>query len=206
MVDEILVAVAGLIVLVGAPFYLRDILRGRTRPERTTWLIWSVLAVVAFASQLQLGAQWSLVYIGLTAAGSIIVYLLSLRHGTDGWKAGDKLALAIAALGIALALAMRSPQMALFGVMLADFAGAVLTIQKAYRRPGSETTITWMLAGVAWLLTALSVGSRRFDLVVYPLYMAAICFAVPAAQVSGRLHRAARRRLRASRDISFDAE
>lgn len=191
-------------VLVGAPFYLRDILRGHTRPERTTWLIWSVLAIIAFVSQLNMGARWSLVYIGLTTVGSLTVYLLSLRHGTDGWKGGDKIALGIAGVGIALALAMRSPEMALFGVMLADFAGAVLTIQKAYRRPRSETTITWVLAGFAWLLTTLSVGNRRFDLIVYPLYMAAICFAVPAAQAFGRLHRAAKRRL--NRSANFDAE
>ncbi len=194
---ELFALVAGLMVLLGAPFYLRDILRGHTRPERTTWLIWSVLAIIAFVSQLKLGARWSLVYIGLTAVGSLTVYLLSLRHGTDGWKGGDKAALAIAGVGIALALAMRSAQMALFGVMLADFAGAVLTIQKAYRRPSSETTITWLLAGAAWVLTTLSAGSRRFDLIIYPLYMAAICFAVPAAQAFGRLRRAARRRVRA---------
>ncbi len=188
--------VAGLMVVVGAPLYLRDILGGRTRPERTTWLIWSVLAIVAFVSQLKLGARWSLVYIGLTALGSLTVYILSWRHGIGGWKGGDKLALGIAGMGIVLALAMRSPEMAIFGVMLADFAGAVLTIQKAYRRPGSETTITWVLAGSAWLLTTLSVGTRRFDLIVYPLYMAAICFAVPVAQVFGRMHRTTRRRLR----------
>ncbi|TAH35843.1 hypothetical protein EYC59_01430 [Candidatus Saccharibacteria bacterium] len=196
---------AGLIVLIGAPFYLRDILRGHTRPERTTWLIWSVLAVIAFVSQLKLGARWSLVYVGLTALGGLTVYLLSLKYGTDGWKGGDKIALVIAGVGIALALAMRSPEMAIFGVMIADFAGAVLTIQKAYRRPGSETTVTWVLAGVAWLLTTLSVGSRRFDLVMYPLYMAAICFAVPVAQAFGRLRLAARRRLGA-RSINLDAE
>ena len=35
-------------VLDGVP-YIRDVLRGTTRPHRGTWLIWSSLAIVALA-------------------------------------------------------------------------------------------------------------------------------------------------------------
>lgn len=199
MLDGIFAVGAGVIVSIGAPFYLRDILRGKTRPERTTWLIWSVLAIIAFFSQLKLGARWSLVFIGLGAVGNLIVYGLSLRHGYDGWKGGDKLALVVAGLGLVVWAVTRSPLAALLGVVIADFAGGVLTIQKAYRKPRSETTITWLFASTAWLLAALSVGRFSFDLLIYPLYMAGICLAVPGAQALGRL---AHRRKR--RSMSFD--
>ena len=39
--------------------YLRDMLRGATRPNRGTWLIWSVLAIVVCLSQRADGATWS---------------------------------------------------------------------------------------------------------------------------------------------------
>jgi hypothetical protein len=37
--------------------YLRDTVRRATRPHRGTWLIWSVLAVVAYFSQRADGAS-----------------------------------------------------------------------------------------------------------------------------------------------------
>ena len=40
--------------------YVRDTLRGATRPHRGTWLIWGVLAVVVCLSQYADGASWSL--------------------------------------------------------------------------------------------------------------------------------------------------
>ena len=177
---------SSLIVLAGAPFYLRDILRGHTRPERTTWLIWSVQAMIAFFSQLKLGARWSLLFFGLGAIGNLVVYGLSLRHGYGGWKRADKIALVVATLGVIIAWATHDAMAALWGVIIADFAGAVLTIQKAYKIPKSETTITWLLAGLAAVLTALSVGRFSFDLLIYPIYLASICFAIPIAQVLGR--------------------
>ena len=38
--------------------YVRDTVRGSTRPHRGTWLIWGVLAVVACVSQRADGASW----------------------------------------------------------------------------------------------------------------------------------------------------
>ena len=55
-----LIALAGLaaavLSLIDPVPYIRDILRGKTRPHRGTWLIWSVLGATAFASQFADGA------------------------------------------------------------------------------------------------------------------------------------------------------
>src|ERR1700712_2002256 len=104
---------SGLMVLVGAPFYLSDILKGKTKPERTTWLIWSIQGVVAFGAQYKLGAHWSLLYVGLEAVGNIIVYLLSLKFGVGGWKTRDKIALGVATLGLIASVLFRAPLLAL---------------------------------------------------------------------------------------------
>ena len=42
---------AGLVGVVDTVPYLRDVMRGSTRPHRGTWLIWSALAVVVCLSQ-----------------------------------------------------------------------------------------------------------------------------------------------------------
>ena len=178
---------SGVIVLIGAPFYLYDILKGTTKPERTTWFIWSILGIVAFISQFKLGAHWSLVYVGLEAVGNLVVYGLSLKYGVGGWTLKDKLALGLALIGIIISLIMQSPIFALWGVILADFAGAALTIEKAFKEPKSETAITWIFLSLSATFASFAVGKLSFALLLYPVYLAIITIAVPIAQLSGLL-------------------
>jgi hypothetical protein len=57
----ILGVLAGAIGVADTLPYVRDILRGSTRPHRGTWLIWSALTIVVCLSQRADGASWSLV-------------------------------------------------------------------------------------------------------------------------------------------------
>jgi hypothetical protein len=184
---------SGLMVLIGAPFYLFDILKGKTKPERTTWLIWSIQGLIAFGAQFKLGAHWSLLYVGLEALGNIIVYLLALRFGVGGWHLRDKYALVIAAIGVIASVALKDPVLALFGVVLADFAGVALTLRKAYLDPSSETALTWFALGISSALAAASVGHWYFQLLLYPIYLSATTFAVPIAQALGLLRKKSNR-------------
>jgi len=178
---------AGLMLLAGAPPYLIDILKGKTKPERATWFIWSVLGVIAFFSQVSLGAHWSLLFAGFDAFGSILVFGLSLKYGVGGWTRLDKIALGIAGLGVFVSFVSHQPAVALIGVVLADLSGAVLTIRKTYLAPDSETTITWLFVGSSALFGALSVGKWSFGLLLYPVYLTIGNYGVLVAQWLGKI-------------------
>lgn len=176
---------SGIILLAGAPPYLYDILKGKTKPERATWFIWSVLGIIAFISQASLHGGWSLVFIGIDAFGSILVFLLALKFGVGGWTRIDKIGLVIALIGVVISLAARQPTLAIIGVVLADLAGVALTVRKTFYKPRSETAITWFFIGTASLLGALSVGKWQLDLLLYPLYLAVANYSVLAAKYAG---------------------
>jgi hypothetical protein len=184
---ETFAILSGVIVLLAGPPYLIDIFKGKTKPQRTAWFIWTVLGVVAFVSQIGLKAHWSLVYVGLNALGNLIVFLLSFKYGVGGWKKLDFVALAIAAAGVGVSLIAKDPLFALFGVIVADFAGTVLTLYKTFLMPSSETSITWIFFGTSSLLGALSVGAWDFKLLLYPLYMAFATYSILIAQLLGLL-------------------
>ncbi|HEX5900098.1 MAG TPA: hypothetical protein VFY32_11915, partial [Solirubrobacteraceae bacterium] len=80
-VAPVLGVLAGLTSVADTIPYVRDIVRGTTRPHRGTWLIWGVLAIVVFASQRAEGASWSLVMAGSQAVVTSVVFLLAIRHG-----------------------------------------------------------------------------------------------------------------------------
>jgi hypothetical protein len=184
---EIFAIISAVLVLIGAPFYLVDILKGTTKPERATWFIWSILGSIAFFSQRALGAHWSLLYAGIDALGSIIVFALSLKYGVGGWSLLDRIALFIALIGVGIAYYEHRPILAILGIMLADSAGAILTIRKTYTNPQSETSITWFGIGTSSLFGALSVGSFRPALLLYPIYLTLGAYSVLLAKNLGKL-------------------
>lgn len=184
---ELFGILSGTVILFGGPPYLFDILRGKTKPQRTTWFIWTFLGSISFTSQLKLGAHWSLVYVGLNAAGNLAVFLLSLKYGTGGWRKLDIFALVIASIGVAMSFVFTSPLIALTGSIVADFAGTSLTLYKTFLDPDSETSITWFFLGTSSLFAAMAVGTWDLSLLLYPVYISIVTYGVLVAQWLSRL-------------------
>jgi len=185
-IREVCASVSALLILVAGPPYALDTLKGITKPERMTWFIFSLLGVVAFISQMGLGASWSLLFTGLDTAGSCLMLLLSLKYGVGGYSKSDIIALTIAVVGITAALLFKQPLLSLAGVILADASGTALTVRKAFRDPGSETMVTWLAVGTAAVFGMLAVGSWSASLLLYPAYLVVANYSVSIAQLLGR--------------------
>ena len=163
---------AGFLSLIDPIPYVRDILRGRTRPHRGTWFIWSALGATAFASQLADGASWSLAMVGVQTLSMTLVLALSLPFGTGGVGIVDLSLIGVAALGILGWALSDEPVVATSFVVAADAAGVALMLPKTWRHPWSETLSTFVLASVAGLLSAVGVGAWDASLLLYPAYFA----------------------------------
>ncbi len=179
--------IVAVLMLAGAPPYLKDILNGKTKPERATWFIWSALGFIAFLAQFKLHGGWSLVFLGADAIGNLLVFILSFKYGVAGWSTTDKIALLVALIGLVVSVIVRQPVVALTGVVLADISGSALTIIKTYKYPDSETSITWIFLGTASLFGALSVGKLDWRLLLYPVYLSIATYGVFITQVLSRL-------------------
>jgi hypothetical protein len=152
--------------------YIRDTLRGVTRPHRGTWLIWGSLAVVALASQRADGAGWSLVMVAVQAVATLVVLGLSFTRGEGGLSGPELAMLVIAAAGLVGWRYSANPLLATSCVVLADAVGVGLMIPKTWRDPGSETPVAYALAGLSGVLGGLAVGSLNYALLLYPAYFA----------------------------------
>jgi hypothetical protein len=179
---------AGILAGVAIIPYVIDMLRGRARPERATWFIWLVLALIAFGSQLAQGATNSLWLTGFDTVGVLVVFSLSTKYGVGGFTKRDSIALIAAAIGLLLWYVTRHAIIALGIVIAIDALGTSLTVVKTYHDPSSETYLMWLLVGVAGLMTMFAVGSFNIGLLVYPLYIFLANSAVILAMWAGKLH------------------
>ena len=166
----VLGVLAGAVGLVDTIPYVRDTLRGATRPHRGTWLIWGVLSVVVFMSQRADGASWSLVMAGAQAVLTGFVCLLALRLGEGGVSARDRALIAIAGAGVVGWLVVDEPIVATICVIAADLIAAAMMVPKTYRDPGSETLVTFAFASLGGALAAGAVGMVDVSLLSYPIY------------------------------------
>jgi hypothetical protein len=163
---------AAVLSLVDPVPYIRDVLRGLTRPQRGTWFIWSALGAIAFASQLADGGAWSLGMVGVQTASTTLILILSLRFGMGGVGVYDLCLIGVAGLGIVGWAASSQPAVATLFVVIADAAGVALMLPKTWRDPWSETKSTYVLASASGVLSAVAVGALDASLLLYPAYFA----------------------------------
>jgi hypothetical protein len=150
--------------------YVRDTVRGSTRPHRGTWLIWGVLAVIVCLSQRADGASWSLIMAAAQAVLTGAVFVLSIRRGEGGLSRADMLMIILAGGGVIGWIVAGEPVIATACVVAADLIGAAMMVPKTYRDPGSETLATFELASLSGALAAGAVGVPDPSLLLYPAY------------------------------------
>jgi hypothetical protein len=165
---------AGVIGVLDTIPYVRDTLRGTTRPHRGTWLIWGVLAVVVSLSQYADGASWSLVMAGVQAVLTSLIFVLSIRRGEGGVSLTELVMIAVASIGVAGWIIADEPIVATVCVVVADLIGAALMVPKTYRDPDSETLVTFVFASLGGALAAGAVGAVDVSLLLYPVYYCVI--------------------------------
>jgi hypothetical protein len=161
---------AGLAGIANTIPYVRDTLRGSTRPHRGSWLIWGALAVIACIAQRADGATWSVLMAGTQAIVTGLVFLIAIRYGEGGMSAIDLGLMTLAAVGVCGWIVAREPVIALGCVIAADLSALAMMTPKVHRDPHSETLSTYVLASVGGALAAGAVSQLDAAMLLYPVY------------------------------------
>ncbi len=150
----ILSTAAGILSLGSYVPYVISIVRGRTKPAKSSWMIWGMLDTIAAAGMFMTSSLNGQI-VG-NAIGAWIVVMLSALYGKSGWSRLDYFCLAGAALGIALWWFFNDPRVGIFISVSIIFLGSIPTFVSAWRDETREDRLTWtmsFLAGVAATLT-----------------------------------------------------
>ena len=167
--------------------YIIDTLLRRTKPQRASWLIWSVLGSIAFASQIFEGAAASLLFAGVQITGTITVFVLSIWVGKGSYLSkADKAILFAALIGLVLWYLTETAAYTLAITISISLLGGLATVTKAYKDPDSKTLITWVVSLIASVCALLSVGKVDLIILAYPLYLFTLYLAFVVAILTGR--------------------
>jgi hypothetical protein len=150
--------------------YVRDIIRHKTKPQRSMWWIYSGLFLLLFAAQLDAGSGWVVVLTAEYVLSATTIAILSLKYGYGSLHKRDGLSIGVALFGLAAWLITSNPLLAIIMVVMVDFAGFWLTIVKTWHAPHSETLISWELSLIGNIIGVAAVTTWSFTVLVYPVY------------------------------------
>ena len=83
---EILVVIAASATLVAAIAYIRSMFKGHTKPNRVTWLMWTIAPFTAAFAAFSSGATWAAVPVLMSGLSPCLILLASFLNKRAYWK------------------------------------------------------------------------------------------------------------------------
>ncbi len=166
---------ATLLTVVSVVPYVRDMLKGTTKPNIVSWGLWCLIQAIFAAAQFSSGASLSIVLpvVEVLTVG-IVVVLGFFGFGYKKYRPLDFICLALALGAIVLWQVTRDPMVALWLSVAADFVAAVPTLFKAYRDPKSETPSAYLLVALSAIAAAFATSIIDVPNLLWPAYIFAI--------------------------------
>jgi uncharacterized protein with PQ loop repeat len=168
---QVIGIIAVILTFVGYIPYIRDTLRGKTRPHVYTWFIWGLITLLAFGLQIKAGAGvGSLVTL---AAGLVCAFIAVLGYfASKKDKSVDRIDTACFILALAalvIWLFADQPITAVIILSSADMLGFIPTIRKSWDKPYQETLFSYEMNTFRFALAIYALQSYNIVALLYPL-------------------------------------
>jgi hypothetical protein len=170
---EYLVFVAAFTSLLAASVYIRSMFKGQTKPNRVTWLMWSIAPFIATAASVSNGVGLAVIPVFMSGFSPFLIFAASFFSKKSYWTLSsfDYLCGVLSGFAIALWYATTDPNLAILFAIVSDAFAAVPTLLKGWRNP--ETESLWpYIVGVFSPLTSFFVASTwEFSELAFPAYL-----------------------------------
>jgi hypothetical protein len=165
---------AGIISIAGFVPYARSAIRGGARPSYATWLVWTVVGILLFASY-DAGVGGTARWVPLTdALGPAAIAAIAWRYRQSELSRLERGCLVLAGLSVVAWVLTGSPLSTLTINLFIAFIGALPTLWKTYRDPGGESILAWRLFFAANTLNLAAIGVWDLRTAAYPVYAVVI--------------------------------
>ena len=178
MINEKFVLVGAALNLVGSLSYVIQTVKGKTRPNRVSWLMWALAPLIAFSAELSQGVGLRSLMTFMVGFGPAMIFIASFVNRKATWKI-NKLDIACGILSLIALIAWgltSNANLAIAFAIASDLLAAIPTIIKSYTTPKSEHYLVFLLGMLRAVITLLTITDWTFAEYAFPLYIAICCF------------------------------
>ena len=168
-----LVLLGATINATGSYRYIRDTLRGTTKPNRVTYFMWGIAPLIATVAAVSKGVTWAAFPVFMSGFCPLMVFFSSFVNKQGFWKLGvlDYVCGAFSALALILWAVTREPTIAIILAIASDGLAALPTLIKAWSYPETETGISYVLAFVSASTSFAAVNRWTFTECRFAIYL-----------------------------------
>lgn len=193
MIDERFIILAVVADLIGSGGYIIDTIKGSTKPNRVSWLLWTLIPAVTVAGMIEEKADKTALILTITfTIIPLLIFIASFINKEAFWKITkfDWLCGAFSLIGLAGWLLTGDGNLAIVFSIIADFLALLPTLKKALKAPDTESWLIYLLGTLAAFITLLTIQTWNFASVVFTVYLMLVCllmFLVVRFQIGPRL-------------------
>ncbi len=168
-----LVWFGALVQLLGSAAYIKDTLKGKTKPNKVTWFFWSVAPLIGSAAAISDGVGWVVLPVVMVGFIPLLILLASFTNSQAYWQLGkfDYACGIFAALALVLWLVTSEPKLAIAFAIIADALAGLPTLIKSWTHPDTETPVEYGATIFASLAGLLAVERANFSEMAFPVYL-----------------------------------
>lgn len=162
--------------LIGIFSYVKTTVQGVTRPNRVTWLMWSIAPLVATAAGIASGVTWAVVPVFVSGFAPLVVFFTSFVNRNSYWKLTkfDYICGLFSLLALVFWWLTKRPDIAIGFAMASDGAAAVPTIAKGWTHPETETLAPFATGIVNAISSFFAIRVWNFASYAFPVYLTAV--------------------------------
>lgn len=172
--DIILVCISICLSVYGSYNYIRDTIKGTTRPNRISQGLWAVAPLIGVGAALSSGAG-VLTTVRIFMAGFIplLILIASFANKTGYWKTTtfDYICGSFSLIALVMWLGMDQPVYAVLLAAIADFFAAIPTIKKSWTNPESETGVAYIMSLCGTLLILPTIHVFDIQNTAFQIYL-----------------------------------
>jgi len=173
---ENLVFVAVAVQLIGKASYIKQTLKGKTKPNRISWLLWSVAPLIAAFAAVSDGVGLAVVPVFVSGLAPLLVLAASFANKESYWKLerNDYFCGIFSILALVLWGITKEPTVAIVFALVSDLFATYPTLVKSWKYPETETADAFSAGLFSALTSFAAIKTWTFSSYAFPAYLVVI--------------------------------
>jgi hypothetical protein len=180
MINQNFVIVGAIIAAAGSLSYLIDTLKGKVKPNRVSFLLWSIAPLIAFFAEIKQGVGIQALMTFTVGILPLTIFIASFVNKKAVWNLTgfDLICGALSIVGLVLWFITKSGNIAIIFSILADALAALPTVVKSFNYPETESAWPYFASTISAILTLLTVTVWNLANIAFPLYIVLITLVI----------------------------
>ncbi|MFA6410042.1 MAG: hypothetical protein WCW26_00490 [Candidatus Buchananbacteria bacterium] len=186
---QYLVLLGAVVNLAGGLFYIKETLKGKTKPNKVTWLMWAISPFIATAAALSAGVGWAVLPVFMAGFVPFLVFVASFINPKSYWQLEkfDYLCGACSILALILWAITRQPLVAIIFSIASDGFAALPTIIKSWKKPKTESVQAYITGTFNALTSFFALKTFGLSEIAFPIYLVLVNLTTTIVIYRGKL-------------------